>query len=41
MYDEYNTIESHQLIPKEAFLYFPTGDSKIKRQDDFKIILRN
>ncbi len=41
MYDDYNTIENHQWIPKEAFLYFPTGDSTKKQEDDFKIIFRN
>jgi hypothetical protein len=27
MYDAYNTIENHEYIPKEAFLYFPIGSS--------------
>jgi hypothetical protein len=41
MYDAYNTIENHEYIPKEAFLYFPIGSSIIKEEDDYKIILNN
>jgi len=41
MYDDYNTIENHPWIPKEAFLYLPYGDSKLKQEDDYKMIVRN
>ena len=41
MYDVYNTIENHEFIPKEAFLYIPIGSSTVREEDDFKIILNN
>ncbi len=39
MYDDYNSIENHQWIPKKAFLYIPNGDSKKREHDDFKMII--